>query len=112
MKGFEKETVLKQNGKLLFNGKELDIHSCAALFREVKAERLNGFDDNHTLIHNISSNKRAFLMGNALVTGIVRDFGCSLDKLLARLDGINAKSLDAKSSKKKLNKLKKNYSEV
>jgi len=78
----------------------------------IELERLNGFDDNHTLIHNISSNKRAFLMGNALVTGIVRDFGCSLDKLLARLDGINAKSLDAKSSKKKLNKLKKNYSEV
>ena len=32
----------------------------------IELERLNGFDDDHTLIPGISSNKRAFLMGNAV----------------------------------------------
>jgi DNA (cytosine-5)-methyltransferase 1 len=44
----------------------------------VELERLNGFPDNHTLIEGISASRRAFLMGNALVTGIVQKFGCTL----------------------------------
>lgn len=35
---------LLTNGKLMFNGTEIDMHSCAARVREVKADRLNGFD--------------------------------------------------------------------
>lgn len=35
---------LVENGKLLYNGKEIDIHSCAALAKGAKAKRLNGFD--------------------------------------------------------------------
>jgi len=35
----------------------------------IELERLNGFPDNHTI--GVSDTKRAFLMGNALVTGIV-----------------------------------------
>jgi len=37
----------------------------------IELERLNMFPDNHTAINGISDAKRAFLMGNALVVGIV-----------------------------------------
>jgi site-specific DNA-methyltransferase (adenine-specific) len=40
----EKEAILNDKGKLVFNEKEYDIHTCAAIFKGVKAERLNGFD--------------------------------------------------------------------
>lgn len=42
----------------------------------IELERLNGFPDNHTEGHIPS--KRAFLMGNALVVGIVKKLGFSL----------------------------------
>ena len=42
----------------------------------VELERLNMFPDNHT--QNASDGKRAFLMGNALVTGIVERIGLVL----------------------------------
>lgn len=35
---------LESNGKLFWNGQIIDMHSCAALARGVKAKRLNGFD--------------------------------------------------------------------
>lgn len=37
----------------------------------VELEALNGFPKNHTLIEGIPDGRRAFFMGNALVTGIV-----------------------------------------
>ena len=37
----------------------------------IELERLNMFPDNHTLLENVSDVKRAFLMGNALVVGVV-----------------------------------------
>jgi DNA (cytosine-5)-methyltransferase 1 len=37
----------------------------------VELERLNGFPDNHTLIDSVTDARRAFFMGNALVTGVV-----------------------------------------
>jgi DNA (cytosine-5)-methyltransferase 1 len=37
----------------------------------VELERLNMFPDNHTKLEGVSDTKRAFLMGNALVIGIV-----------------------------------------
>jgi len=34
-------------------------------------ERLNGFPDNHTQFEKISDTRRAFFMGNALITGVI-----------------------------------------
>ena len=47
-------------------------------------ELLNGFEPGHTEIENISPTKRAFLMGNALVTGVVTKFAKQFynDKIL------------------------------
>ena len=44
----------------------------------LELERLNMFPDNHTLIEGISATKRAFMMGNALVVGIVEKIGKEL----------------------------------
>jgi DNA (cytosine-5)-methyltransferase 1 len=41
----------------------------------VELERANMFPDNHTLIDGIPDSKRGFLMGNALVVGIVERIG-------------------------------------
>lgn len=48
----------------------------------VELERLNGFPDNHTKLEGITNSKRAFFMGNALVVGIVRILGETLEKRL------------------------------
>jgi len=37
----------------------------------IELERLNGFPDNHTKVGSISDTRRAFFMGNALITGVV-----------------------------------------
>ena len=44
----------------------------------IELERLNMFPDNHTLHPEVSDGRRAFLMGNALVCGIVERIGKSL----------------------------------
>ncbi len=44
----------------------------------IELERLNMFPDNHT--SGVSDSRRAFLMGNALVTGIIEKIGVSLIK--------------------------------
>ena len=44
----------------------------------LELERLNMFPDNHTLHPDVSDGRRAFLMGNALVCGIVEQIGKSL----------------------------------
>ena len=44
----------------------------------IELERMNMFPDNHTLHPNVSDGRRAFLMGNALVCGIVEKIGRSL----------------------------------
>lgn len=48
----------------------------------LELERLNMFPDNHTLLDGVSDSKRAFLMGNALVVGIVTKVGEELAKRL------------------------------
>ena len=45
----------------------------------VELERLNMFPDNHT--QGVSDTKRAFLMGNAVVVGVVEKLGKALYKL-------------------------------
>ena len=44
----------------------------------IELERMNMFPDNHTLHAQVSDGRRAFLMGNALVCGIVEQIGKSL----------------------------------
>lgn len=44
----------------------------------IELERMNMFPDNHTLHTQVSDGRRAFLMGNALVCGIVEQIGRSL----------------------------------
>lgn len=44
----------------------------------IELERLNGFPDNHTQLEGITDAKRAFFMGNALVTGVVEKIAVSL----------------------------------
>ncbi|MBR1551776.1 MAG: DNA (cytosine-5-)-methyltransferase [Muribaculaceae bacterium] len=44
----------------------------------IELERLNMFPDNHTYHPEVSNGRRAFLMGNALVCGIVQNIGRSL----------------------------------
>ena len=48
----------------------------------LELERLNMFPDNHTLHGEVSDGKRAFLMGNALVCGVVREVGKSLFRFM------------------------------
>ena len=44
----------------------------------IELERMNMFPDNHTFHPEVSEGRRAFLMGNALVCGIVENIGKSL----------------------------------
>lgn len=44
----------------------------------IELERLNMFPDNHTQHEHTTNSKRAFLMGNALVVGVVERLGKSL----------------------------------
>ncbi len=44
----------------------------------IELERMNMFPDNHTLHPEVSDGRRAFLMGNALVCGIIEQIGKSL----------------------------------
>jgi DNA (cytosine-5)-methyltransferase 1 len=47
----------------------------------IELERANMFPDNHTLIDGIPDSKRGFLMGNALVVGIIERIGKALMEL-------------------------------
>ena len=48
----------------------------------LELERLNMFPDNFTKHHEVSDSKRAFMMGNALVVGVVEKLGKSLYRQL------------------------------
>ena len=48
----------------------------------IELERLNMFPDNHTYHPEVSNGRRAFLMGNALVCGIVQEIGKSLYRFI------------------------------
>ena len=48
----------------------------------IELERLNMFPDDFTNLENIPSTKRGFLMGNALVIGVVEKIGIKLSNLL------------------------------
>lgn len=44
LKNKEPVATLLSNGKLLYNGEELDMHTCVARAKNAKSNRLNGFD--------------------------------------------------------------------
>ena len=46
----------------------------------IELEKLNGFPKNHTKLDGVTDNMRAFLMGNALVVGVVKKIGNELVK--------------------------------
>ncbi len=48
----------------------------------LEMERLNMFPDNHTYHPDVSDGRRAFLMGNALVCGIIQEVGRSLYRFI------------------------------
>ena len=48
----------------------------------IELERLNMFPQDHTKLEGVTDTKRAFLMGNALVVGVVERLGDSLIKKL------------------------------
>ena len=52
----------------------------------IELERLNGFPDNWTQFNGVSDTKRAFIMGNALVVGLVEQVGYVLSKVIREGD--------------------------
>ena len=60
----------------------------------LELERLNMFPDNHTLHAEVSDGRRAFLMGNALVCGIVREVGKSLYRFIFDSEPISTKPIE------------------
>jgi DNA (cytosine-5)-methyltransferase 1 len=48
----------------------------------IELERINMFPDNHTYLEGVSNTKRAFLMGNALVVGVVERLAKTLSERL------------------------------
>lgn len=91
----------------------------------IELERLNMFPDNHTYHPDVSDGRRAFLMGNALVCGIVELIGKSLYRFIYNEEPVSSKpihilrdscptlSLDLFASEKEdlvVNKPKKTYS--
>ncbi|MCI6894980.1 MAG: DNA (cytosine-5-)-methyltransferase [Bacteroidales bacterium] len=90
----------------------------------IELERLNMFPDNHTCHPEVTDGRRAFLMGNALVCGIVQQIGKSLYRFIYEKEPISSRPIDIQrnaqpkldlklfnelESELKINKIKKNY---
>ena len=60
----------------------------------IELERLNMFPDNHTLHPEVSEVKRAFLMGNALVCGVVREIGKELFRSMFGEEPVSSKPIE------------------
>lgn len=60
----------------------------------IELERLNMFPDNHTSHADVSDGRRAFLMGNALVCGVVRNIGQSLYRFIFDREPVSASPID------------------
>ncbi len=59
----------------------------------LEMERLNMFPDNHTYHPDVSDGRRAFLMGNALVCGIVEQIGKSLYRFIYDEEPVSSKPI-------------------
>ncbi len=62
----------------------------------IELERLNMFPDNHTYHPDVSDGRRAFLMGNALVCGIVQEIGKSLYRFIFDEEPVSTHPIDQK----------------
>lgn len=60
----------------------------------IELERLNMFPDNHTLHSEVSDGRRAFLMGNALVCGIIQEVGKSLYRFIYDEEPISTRPIE------------------
>lgn len=60
----------------------------------IELERLNMFPDNHTSHPDVSDARRAFLMGNALVCGIVQQVGKSLYRFIYEKEPVSTHPID------------------
>lgn len=60
----------------------------------LELERLNMFPDNHTMHPDVSDGRRAFLMGNALVCGIVEQIGKSLYRFIFEREPVSNHPID------------------
>lgn len=59
----------------------------------LELERLNMFPDNHTLHPDVSDGRRAFLMGNALVCGVIELVGKSLYRFIFEKEPVSHKPI-------------------
>ncbi|MDO4755805.1 MAG: DNA (cytosine-5-)-methyltransferase, partial [Parabacteroides sp.] len=59
----------------------------------IELERLNMFPDNHTYHPDVSDGRRAFLMGNALVCGIIELIGKSLYRFIYNEEPVSSKPI-------------------
>lgn len=90
----------------------------------IELERLNMFPDNHTFHPEVTDGRRAFLMGNALVCGVVQQIGKSLYRFIYEREPISHRPIDVQRDtqprldfdlfaqlepKLKVNRPKKNY---
>lgn len=62
----------------------------------IELERLNMFPDNHTLHPEVSDGRRAFLMGNALVCGVVQAIGKSLYRFMYDEEPVSTRPIELK----------------
>lgn len=65
----------------------------------IELERLNMFPDNHTYHPEVSDGRRAFLMGNALVCGIVEVIGKSLYRAIYNEEPVSSNPIYTKRDK-------------
>ena len=66
----------------------------------IELERMNMFPDNHTFHPEVSEGRRAFLMGNALVCGIVENIGKSLYQFIFDEAPVSSKPIFTKRDAK------------
>ena len=71
----------------------------------VELERLNMFPDNQTLHAEVSDGRRAFLMGNALVCGIIREVGKSLYRFIFDEEPVSTHPIEEKRDKQPIMEL-------
>ena len=62
----------------------------------IELERLNMFPDNHTYHPDVTDGRRAFLMGNALVCGVVQQVGKSLYRFIYGKEPVSTRPIDTK----------------
>lgn len=60
----------------------------------IELERLNMFPDNHTYHPDVTDGRRAFLMGNALVCGVVQQIGKSLYRFIYEKEPVSNRPID------------------